>query len=101
MIDLSAKRVVGPAIRLNPNDNIVVARMPVEPGTEIPAEGVTVREKIPQAYKIAARRIAQGEEIRKYDTVVGFAATEIEPGSLVHSHNTVFRDFERDYAYSS
>jgi altronate hydrolase len=32
--------------------------------------------------------------------VVGFAAVDIPAGTLVHSHNTEFREFDRDYAYA-
>lgn len=32
--------------------------------------------------------------------MIGFAATDIAPGSYVHSHNMQFREFDRDYAYA-
>jgi altronate hydrolase len=99
MIDLSAKRIAGSAIRLNPHDNVVVARVPVTPGTELPEEGITVLEAVQAGYKIATRFIAKGEPIQKYNVTIGFAAQDITPGSLVHSHNTAFQEFDRDYAY--
>ncbi|UCH00343.1 MAG: hypothetical protein JSU78_07995 [Deltaproteobacteria bacterium] len=34
------------AIRLNPLDNVVVARVELSAGTEVPQEGVTCRNKI-------------------------------------------------------
>ena len=48
---------------------------------------------------IAARRIAGGERILKYDTVIGVAARDIEPGDYVHAHNMKLADFERDPAF--
>ncbi len=99
MIDLSDKKVIGPVIRLNSGDNVVVARVDVGIGTAVPDEGFTLRSQVPAGYKIAARAITKGEPILKYNVVVGFAAVDIPAGTLVHSHNTEFREFDRDYAY--
>ena len=74
MIDLSAKRITGSVVRLNPDDNVVVARIPLTAGTPIPEENVTCREAVQAGYKIAARAIAKGEPIRKYNVTIGFAA---------------------------
>ena len=82
MIDLSAKRITGAVVRLNPDDNVVVARIPLAPGAEIPEEGVTCRENVQAGYKIAARAIAKGEPIRKYNVTIGFAAEDIPAGAL-------------------
>ena len=101
MTTTTAKRMIGPVIRLHPQDNVVVARMDVAIGTEVPAENFTSRSQTPAGYKIAARRIAKGEAILKYNTTVGFANTDIEPGTMVHSHNTEFREFDRDYAHAT
>ena len=95
------KRMSGPVIRLHPDDNVVVARVDVAIGTAVPEEGFTARSQVPAGYKIAARRIRQGEPILKYSVTVGFASTDIEPGTMVHSHNTEFREFDRDYAHAS
>jgi altronate hydrolase len=43
MIDLNAKKITGPVIRLHPSDNVVVARTDVAIGMEIPSEGITSR----------------------------------------------------------
>ena len=101
MIELSEKKVVGPVIRLHPNDNVVVARVDVAIGTSVPSENLSVRSQVPAGYKIASKKITAGEPILKYNVIVGFANTDIEPGSMVHSHNTEFREFDRDYAYAS
>jgi altronate hydrolase len=101
MIETSKKRVTGSVIRLHPDDNIVVARVNISLGEGIPGENVTSRAQVPAGYKIATRPIAKGEPIRKYNVVIGFAAVDIEPGSLVHNHNTEFREFTRDYDHAS
>jgi altronate hydrolase len=99
MIEISAKRVAGPIIRLHPNDNVVVARVDVGMGTAVPSEGFTSRSQVPAGHKIAARAIRAGEAILKYNVVIGFAATDIAAGTYVHSHNVSFREFDRDYAH--
>ncbi len=99
MIELSEKRVTGPIIRLHPNDNVVVARVDIGIGTAVPSEGFNSRSQVPAGHKIAARPIRQGEPILKYNVCIGFAASDIAPGTYVHSHNVTFREFDRDYAY--
>ncbi|MGY8526663.1 UxaA family hydrolase [Paracidovorax citrulli] len=99
MISRQEKRVIGPCIRLHPADNVFVARMDVGIGTAIPGEDWTTRGQVPAGHKIAARAIRAGEPIVKYNVCIGFAATDIAPGSYVHSHNVDFREYERDYAY--
>ena len=98
---MSEKRVVGPVIRLHPHDNVVVARQDVPIGTVVAAENFTSRSQVPAGYKIATRKILKGEPILKYSVTVGFANVDIEPGAMVHSHNTEFREFDRDYAHAS
>ncbi|MCK7495676.1 MAG: altronate dehydratase family protein [Comamonadaceae bacterium] len=86
-------------IRLHPRDNVVVARTDIAIGEPIPGENAVSRSQVPAGYKIAARPIARGEPILKYNVVVGFAAVDIAAGTLVHSHNIEFREFDRDYAH--
>lgn len=86
-------------IRLNAADNVVTARAELLPGTEIPGEGVTAAQPIPSGHKVATRPIAQGEPIRKYDQIIGFATESIAVGEHVHVHNVEMHDFERDYAF--
>jgi altronate hydrolase len=97
----TAKRMIGPVIRLHPQDNVVVARLDVPLGMAVPSEGFTSRSQVPAGYKIAARKILKGEPILKYSVTVGFANVDIEAGTMVHSHNTEFREFDRDYAHAS
>jgi altronate hydrolase len=99
MIEISGKKVAGPIIRLHPSDNVVVARVDVGIGTAVPSEGFTSRSQVPAGHKIAARAIAAGEPILKYNVCIGFAAVDIAAGTYVHSHNVSFREFDRDYAY--
>ncbi len=85
-------------IRLHPNDNVVVARMDILPGT--PVEGdVAAAQLIPPGHKILTRAVKRGEPIRKYNQIIGFATEDLAPGSHIHTHNCVMADFERDYAF--
>lgn len=101
MITTHDKVLSGRIIQLHPEDNIAVARVPINIGDSVDGNGLVSRAQIPAGYKVAMRPIAQGEPIRKYSVVVGFANSDIAPGSLVHSHNTEFREFDRDYAHAS
>ncbi len=94
----AAPSVPSPVIRLDPADNVVVARVPVGAATALPGEPVVTREAIEAGHKIASRAIRAGEPIRKYDTVIGYAAEDIAAGSWVHSHNMRFDDVHKDYA---
>ena len=88
-------------IRLNANDNVVVARTEILPNTEIPGEQVSTLAPIPRGHKIATSAIAEGGLVRKYDQIIGFAMEDIKAGDHIHTHNCEFRMFERDYAYST
>ena len=67
MIETSGKKLAGPIIRLHPNDNVVVARVDVGIGTEVPSEHFTSRSQVPAGYKIASQKILKGEPILKYN----------------------------------
>ena len=88
-------------IRLNPADNIIVARADLLPGTALPDEGITVKARIPVGHKLATRAIKNGEPIHRYGQIIGFAQGAIDAGDHVHTHNCVMGDFSRDYAYST
>ncbi len=89
------------AIRLNPNDNVVVAQSDLPAGARLDDEGVAVNGIVPRGHKIATVAIAKGDAARKYDQVIGFASQDIAPGDHVHTHNLAFKSFARDYAFSS
>nr|WP_269460283.1 hypothetical protein [Polynucleobacter necessarius] len=81
MIETSGKQLAGPIIRLHPHGNIVVARVDVAIGTEVPSENFTSRSQTPAGYKIAAKKISKGDPILKHNVTVGFANTDIEAGT--------------------
>ena len=87
-------------VRLHAADNVVVAAREIPEGAVVNAGvgGVAARRAIPRGHKIAVAEIAQGEPVRKYNQIIGFATAPIVPGDHVHTHNVEFRAFERDYA---
>ncbi|WP_321838991.1 UxaA family hydrolase [Paraburkholderia bannensis] len=94
----SNKSYNGPLIRLNQNDNVLIAREALTIGHQVSIEGevIRLRAQVAAGHKVAARRIEAGEPIRKYDAVIGVAARDIEPGDHVHTHNIKLVDFDRD-----
>src|SRR5471030_567753 len=87
-----------PVIRLHTDDNVVIARVTLLPGTPL-ADGATATQRIPAGHKSAVRPIAKGEAIRRYGQIIGFAASDIAPGQHVHVQNCEMGDFAKDYAY--
>ena len=94
-------RTDSPLLHLHPNDNVLVAKTALSLGQEIPELGVRARAQVPAGHKIAARRIAEGEQVKKYDTVIGVATRELEAGDYVHSHNLRIVDYYRDPAFGA
>jgi altronate hydrolase len=86
-------------IRLNPLDNVLVARKPLAQGLYLHIEGITVRQPIPSGHKIATERVEQGQPLRRYGQIIGFASQVIDAGDHVHVHNVQMGDFDRDYAF--
>src|SRR5258706_2328228 len=86
-------------LRLNPADDVVIACRDLEPGTNLLQEGVICGERIPSGHKVATRRIAANQPVRRYSQIIGFATQPIAPGQHVHVHNLEVRDFARDYAF--
>ena len=87
-------------IRLNPADDIVIARAEIPAGTLLVKEGNTrTSVSVPAGHKIAVRAVAQGRPVRRYDQIIGFASRDIAAGDHVHVHNMQMGDFQRDYAF--
>src|SRR5207237_7063321 len=68
------------------------------------AENLTLKGRIPPGHKVATRDIAQGEPVRRYNQIIGFATRPIAAGEHVHTHNIGMGAeggaFARDYAFS-
>jgi len=88
-----------PLIRLHERDNVLIARRPIALGEALVGLDVRARAQVPAGHKIAARAIAAGEAILKYDTVIGFAARAVEAGEYLHTHNIRHEERSEGLAY--
>jgi len=90
--------MAGPrTIHLSPDDNVVIAVDQIAQGAS--AAALTARERIPRGHKMAVAAIREGEPVRKYGQIIGFAGRHIAPGEWVHEQNVVLHDFARDYRF--
>jgi altronate hydrolase len=88
-------------IRLNTDDNVVVAIGDLKAGTAIENDGTVTRDAVPAGHKVATRPIRKGEYIYKYGQIIGLATMAIQPGGHVHTHNVDISEYSRDYAIGS
>jgi altronate hydrolase len=88
----SDRHFIGPFVRLHQADNVVVARTDVEAGTDVEGASYVVRDRMFAGHKIATVALRKGDPILKYNTVIGFAACDVPPGSMLHSHDIELRD---------
>jgi altronate hydrolase len=88
----------GKAVKLSPEDNVMVALGNLNPDTVIENTACHARERIPAGHKVAIGRINNGEPIIKYGQIIGLAAIDILPGMHVHTHNTKMLEITRDHA---
>jgi altronate hydrolase len=91
------------AVVLRDVDNVAVAARPIPRGfcLVLDDRNIEVREPVALGHKVALAAIEEGEPIRKYGQVIGFASKPIAAGSWVHVHNVKADLFERDYAFAS
>jgi altronate hydrolase len=75
-------------IRLDPADDVVIARVDVPEGTRLVKEGnVRVAARVPAGHKVATRELKSGAAVRRYNQIIGFATRDIKAGDHVHLHN--------------
>ena len=67
-------------VQIKDVDNVAVAVRDLPAGTEV-RPGLTARDDIPQAHKIALTDIPKGREIIRYGVVLGYAKDDIPKGS--------------------
>ena len=77
-------------LKINDNDNVVVALQILPQGTVITLEDgatVTAIEEIPAGHKMAIKDISEGSEVVKYGYRIGNAKEDIKTGAWIHTHN--------------
>ena len=85
-------------ILLHARDDVAIARQQLLPGAPLMA-GSQVSGLVPAGHKVAVRAVAQGQAVRRYGQIIGFAKRDIAIGEHIHTHNMAMGDFERDYAF--
>lgn len=76
-------------IKINPDDNVIIALRDFTAGEIIEVENVRVKlhSDVPRGHKIALQPIRENENIIKYGAPIGFALRAIAAGEHVHVHN--------------
>src|SRR5467141_5136548 len=87
------------AIVLNPADDVAIAKKEIAAGTVLEDAGgrIDVREDIRPGHKVARRARRQGEAVRRYGQVIGFATADIAVGDHVHTQNLAVGDLHQQY----
>lgn len=89
-------------IKLYPQDTVALATAELKKGHTVTIDGevITLLDDIPNAHKIALKDFAEGEAIKKYDNIIGYASKPIKKGEWIHSHNEVTGlGKSKDYTY--
>lgn len=74
-----------PLIRIHPADNVAVALMPLQAGTQVEVDGVplVLATDIPAGHKVALAPLAEGTEVVKYGAPIGHVRHVVACGSLL------------------
>src|SRR3954464_282347 len=72
-------------IRMDERDNVAIVANDggLAAGAEF-RDGLKLVERVPQGHKVALADLAAGDEVRRYNVVIGRAARAIAKGSWVH-----------------
>ena len=72
-------------IRMHADDNVAIVGNDggLPAGTALPS-GLVLRERVPQAHKVALHHLPAGAPVRRYGIAIGTARADIAAGSWVH-----------------
>ncbi len=98
---LPAPSPTNSVIHLNANDNLVVARVPLETGRRVVVAGreIEVLNQVPAGHKLAIDTIRQGDAVRRYGETIGRASKSIAAGEHVHTHNVAYEELALNYEF--
>lgn len=82
-------RMRSAAVLLDEHDTVAIVKDMLVPGTVLIDGGHQLRiaQAIPGGHKLAIRPVRRGEPVLRYGQIIGFATSDIEPGTHVHTHN--------------
>lgn len=97
MTDLATRTKSFPAetprlVRMNANDTVAIVANDFGLPAGAEADGLSLRERVPQGHKVALVDIPKGAPVRRYDVVIGFAAEFLPAGSWVNEARLVMPD---------
>jgi galactarate dehydratase len=74
-------------IRVHPQDNVgIVVNDGGLPEGVVFADGLVLRERVPQGHKVALADLAEGDEVIRYNVVIGYALKDLPKGSWINEH---------------
>jgi len=89
------------AVVLRPQDDVAIAKAELAAGVVL-EDGPTrieVRQDIRPGHKVARRAVANGQPVRRYGQIIGFATRDIAVGDHVHTHNLGIGELQREYEF--
>jgi galactarate dehydratase len=71
-------------IKMHPNDNVAIVANDggLPAGAEFPGEFV-LKTRVPQGHKVALVDLAEGDPIRRYNVIIGYAMRDIAQGTWI------------------
>lgn len=90
-----------PALRLHPDDNVIIALADLAPGAQLPGLERPLAQAVPRGHKIAGVTIGKGAQVIRYGQTIGVATADIAPGEHVHVHNLGMGGHGADYAFAT
>jgi galactarate dehydratase len=74
-------------IRVHPQDNVaIVVNDGGLPEGAVFSDGLVLRERVPQGHKVALADLAEGDEVIRYNVVIGYALKSLPKGSWINEH---------------
>lgn len=90
-----------PALRLHPDDNVIIALADLAPGAQLPGLERPLAQAVPRGHKIAGVKIGEGAQVIRYGQIIGVATADIAPGEHVHVQNLGMGGHGADYAFAT
>lgn len=86
---LKGALIVSEFIKVNQNDNVIVALQDLEVGKVLHVGGtdMELKEGVARGHKVAVEDIKENENIMKYGFPIGHATKDIHIGEWIHTHN--------------
>lgn len=76
-------------LKINPDDNVVVAIQPLAKGEVITVDGcdITIKDDVPAGHKVLLKDLMAGENVIKYGYPIGHAKEDKQAGSWMNENN--------------